>query len=67
MQVKVLVKVMTRESTLRGSNMFTRTDIHALCATLALDKELDGLIDVMRTECYLLLKGPRLYQLQTTS
>ena len=63
----MLVKVMTRESTLRGSNMFTRADIQALCATLALDKELDGLIDVMRTECYLLLKGPRLYQLQTTS
>ncbi len=67
LKVKVLVKVMTRESTLRGSNMFTRADIQALCATLALDKELDGLIDVMRTECYLLLKGPRLYQLQTTS
>jgi len=65
-QVKVLVKVMTRESTLRGSNMFTRADIQALCEKLALDKELDGLIDVMRTECYLLLKGPRLYQLQTT-
>lgn len=65
-QVKVLVKVMTRESTLRGSNMFTRADIQALCEKLALNKELDGLIDVMRTECYLLLKGPRLYQLQTT-
>ena len=64
--MKVLVKVMTRESSLRGSNMFSRADIQALCANLALDKELDGLIDVMRTECYLLLKGPRLYQLQTT-
>jgi hypothetical protein len=46
--------------------MFSRQDIAALCAKLALDKEVDGLIDVMRTECYLLLKGPRMYQLQTT-
>lgn len=64
-QVKGLVQVMTRECTLRGSNMFSRQDISALCQKLALDKEVDALIDVMRTECYLLLKGPRLYQLQT--
>lgn len=25
----------------------------------------DALIEVMRTECYLTLKGPKLYQLQT--
>jgi DNA helicase MCM8 len=64
-QVKALVSVMTRESRVRGSSMFSRQDIAALCAKLALDKEVDGLIDVMRTECYLLLKGPRMYQLQT--
>lgn len=64
-QVKALVKVMTRESTMRGSNMFSRQDIATLCQRLALDKEVDALIDVMRTECYLLLKGPRMYQLQT--
>ena len=56
---------MTRESALRGSNMFTRQEILALCQKLALDKEVDSLIDVMRTECYLLLKGSRTYQLQT--
>lgn len=56
---------MTKESSLRGSNMFSRSDIQALSGKLALDKDLDSLIDVMRTECYLLLKGPRLYQLQT--
>jgi DNA helicase MCM8 len=64
-QVKALVKVMTREAGVRGSNMFSRQDIGVLCQKLALDKEVDALIDVMRTECYLLLKGPRLYQLQT--
>jgi hypothetical protein len=57
---------MMRESTLSGSNMFTKQAIQALCAKLALDKDVDSLIDVMRTECYLLLKGPRLYQLQST-
>ena len=64
-QVKALVKVMTREASLRGSNMFSKQDISDLCSKLALDKEVDSLIDVMRSECYLLLKGPRLYQLQT--
>ena len=34
-----------------------------ICTRLRLDKEVDSLIDVMRTECYLLLKGPKLYQL----
>lgn len=34
-----------------------------ICTRLRLDKEVDALIDVMRTECYLLLKGPKLYQL----
>ena len=57
--------VMTRECTVRGSNMFSKQDIQNLCVKLALDKDADSLIDVMRTECYLLLKGPRLYQLQT--
>jgi DNA helicase MCM8 len=64
-QVKALVSAMNRESNLRGSNMFSRQEIAALCQRLALDKDVDSLIDVMRTECYLLLKGPRLFQLQT--
>jgi hypothetical protein len=45
--------------------MFARQDIAEICSRLRLDKEVDGLIDVMRTECYLLLKGPKLYQLMT--
>ena len=65
-KVKALVKVMTKEAFLRDSNIFTRQDISDLCAKLSLDKDVESLIDVLRTECYLLLKGPRLYQLQTT-
>ena len=29
-----------------------------------LRRDADALVDVLRTECYLLLKGPRVYQLQ---
>lgn len=64
-QMKSLVSALNREVTIRGSNMFARQDIAEICTRLRLDKEVDGLIDVMRTECYLLLKGPKLYQLMT--
>eukprot|EP01034_Spumella_vulgaris_P023027 gene23027-29215_t len=65
-QVKALVKVLTAESTKRQSlNMFTRNEIQEVCAKLKLERDVDSLIEVMRTECYLLLKGPRLYQLLT--
>jgi hypothetical protein len=40
-------------------------DIAELVKRLKLDKDVSSLLDVMRNECYLLLKGPSLYQLQT--
>jgi DNA helicase MCM8 len=65
-QIKALVKVLTAESTKRQTgNMFSRNDIQEVCVKLKLERDVDSLIDVMRTECYLLLKGPRLYQLLT--
>ncbi len=64
-QVKALVKVLTQESQRRDSAMFTRNEIAEVCEKLRLDRDVDSLVEVMRTECYLLLKGPRLYQLQT--
>jgi DNA helicase MCM8 len=64
-QMKALVKIMNRESSLKGSNQFTRQEIVDLASKLQLNKEIDELIESMRTECYLLLKGPKLYQLQT--
>ena len=66
-QVKALVGTLSREAKIRGNNIFSRADIGEICARLRIDKDLDSLIDVMRTECYLLLKGPKLYQLMTTS
>jgi hypothetical protein len=64
-QMKGLVSALNREAQLRGSNIFSRNDIAEICIRIKVDKDLDGLIDVMRTECYLLLKGPKLYQLLT--
>lgn len=65
-QMKALVTLLQREARQRGSNMFHRNDIQALSDRLRLDKDVDSLIESMRTECYLLLKGPKMYQLQTS-
>jgi DNA helicase MCM8 len=64
-QMKALVKAMNREATMRGNNIFSRQEIADIANRLQLNKELDELIESMRTECYLLLKGPKLFQLQT--
>ena len=64
-QVKGLVATLNREATIRGTDMFSRGDISEICVRMKLVKDVDSLIDVLRTECYLLLKGPKLYQLQT--
>jgi len=65
--VKILIKIMNKESQLRGSNVFTKSDMQLLCSKLSLDGDIDGLIDVMRSECYLLMKGKGIYQLLTSS
>ena len=62
--MKGLVTSLTREAGLKGSDMFTRAEIKEICIRMKLDKDVESLIDVMRTECYLLLKGPKLYQIQ---
>ena len=63
-QVKALVAALKREVSARGSDVFRHADVAEVCARLRLDKDADALVDVLRTECYLLLKGPRMYQLQ---
>lgn len=67
-QMKALVQAMAKEvkRSKQGNCMFTRQEIQELTQLLRLDKEVDALIDLMRTECYLLLKGPRLYELRIT-
>ena len=77
---------MTKQSQVKGSNMFTVADIDTIrlqiisqtsnsgagITAVGADKlltkkcyDLGVLIEILRTECYLLLKGPKLYQLQT--
>ncbi len=63
--IKSLIKLMTREAAIKGSNIFSKYEISEYVNKLKLDKDVDTLIESMRTECYLLLKGPKLYGLNT--
>ena len=68
-QVKALVGFLSKEAQIRGSNMFTKSEIQEAIGKLKVDPgkvhDVNSIIDVMRTECYLLLKGPKQYQLIT--
>jgi DNA helicase MCM8 len=68
-QVKALVKYLTQEAKVRGSSIFSKKDIEEAIIKLRFEKahDVNALIDVMRTECYLLLKGPKLYQIIESS
>ena len=63
-QVKALVEAMKKETVQKGNDLFTRSDLNSLCNRLNLPKDPDTLIEILRTECYLLLKGSNLYKLQ---
>ncbi len=56
---------MNKEASNRQSKVFHRNDIEALALKLRLTKDLDELIELMKTEGYLLIKGPKLFQLQS--
>lgn len=62
-QMKALIDVMGREARIRGNAFFKHQEIAEIARKMLLDKDVDSLIDAMRTESYLLLKGPKLYQL----
>ncbi len=62
-QVKALVKYLSNEAAKRNNNVFTTKDIVAACQLLRLEKDPEALVELMHTECYLLVKGPRLWQL----
>ena len=66
-QIKALIKTMSKESELKGSPIFTKNEIGEISLRLKIDRDVDSVIDVLRTECYLILKGPKLYQLQVSS
>ncbi len=56
---------MNKEAANRQSKVFHRNDIETLALKLRLTKDLDELIELMKTEGYLLIKGPKLFQLQS--
>jgi hypothetical protein len=62
-QVKALIQVLRKESERKGSSVFTFLEISAFVQLLKLKGDAEAMIDVMRTESYLLLKGSKLYQL----
>jgi hypothetical protein len=58
---------LTTEAQKRNNSMFSRNDIAEICAVLKLVMDVDAMIELLRSECYLLLKGPKLYQLRAPS
>lgn len=62
-QVKSLVKYLSNEATRRNNSVFSTRDIENACQLLRLEKDPEALVELMHTECYLLIKGPRLWQL----
>ena len=65
-QIKSLVKTLTQQARLRNNNVFHQEQIAEACALLRLEKDPMDLIETMHTECYLLKKGGRLWQLNTS-
>lgn len=78
--IKLLIQQMTKLASERNNNVFSYADIDSIRVSVMASvssnaaagvdatkkfNSTDALIDVMRTECYLILKGPKLYQLQT--
>ena len=68
-QVKAFVAALTRESHVRGSSLFPRAELEQLAEKkLRLQiADFDRFLDVLNNECYLLKKGPRLYQVMTSN
>jgi len=62
-QVKTLLSALSHESKIRNSKLFSKVEIQRVAKALKINKDIDSLIDILRTECYLLFKGSNNYQL----
>lgn len=60
--MRALQQALKTEYLRNNINMFKRLDILAISQRLRLTTDLDRLIDMLRSECCLLLKGPGLYE-----
>eukprot|EP00904_Undaria_pinnatifida_P002232 jgi/Undpi1/12009/HiC_scaffold_4.g01708.m1 len=66
-QVRVFVAALTKRASQKGSALFPRQELLQIANDLCLAiQDFEGFLDVLRQECYLLKKGPRLFQLQTS-
>lgn len=58
---------MSNESEHRqNGKLFSKKEINDIVLKLKIDRDIDSIIDILRVECYLILKGSNLYQLQTS-
>lgn len=64
--MKALVAAMRSDALRRNKMLFSAREIEEIALVLRIVKsDVADIIDMMRSECYLLLKGPKLYQLQS--
>ena len=65
-QVKAMVQAMRKEAELRCSTIFKHMELAEIAGKLfkSIPIDLQLIIDVMRSECYIIMKGNRTYQLQ---
>ncbi len=67
-QVKAVVSALNRVARLRGTDKFSREDFDAVVADLRLQvTSVTDLLETLNQQSYILKKGPRLYQLLTSS
>ncbi|CAN0075799.1 unnamed protein product [Ascophyllum nodosum] len=66
-QVRTFVAGLTKRAAQKGSALFPRQELMQIANDLCLAiSDFESFLDVLRQECYLLKKGPRLFQLQTS-
>ncbi|KAA0145875.1 hypothetical protein FNF29_08361 [Cafeteria roenbergensis] len=67
-QVKAVVSALNRVARLRGTDKFSREDFDAVVADLRIQvTSVTDLLETLNQQSYILKKGPRLYQLLTSS
>lgn len=66
LQAKRLVIALQRTAEVQSKNIFTVDEIKHSIHALGLKSSVDQLIAILNNEGFLLKKGPKVYQLQTT-
>ncbi len=64
-QIKAVVAAMKQEVAAKDSDIFSAAEISAICTKLRVTRDASSIIDILRTECFLLLKGSQQYKLMS--